>query len=712
MIISEKEKRKINKKKNIKEWFLLITTFNFMLSVFAPIEAYYSNKNEFWFGIWQIVGVAAIVFIIVEAVLIIIFGFLYNTKIAPYYYVFLTFLMIYVYIQGNYIPRNYGVLNGTDILWNQYAKYGVASVVLAVVCLILCGIVIWKFEKLIFKLGSCLSIFIFTIQVVTLLTFAVRDVITLPDNSNIPRVVTDNRMFELSENNNIIVFVLDTFDGAYFNDLLDTDYITYSNILKDFTYYKDTLGAYPTTKGALPNILTGVWYENEQPYAAYVESAYVNNNIYKCFNEKKYSVGIYTSELYLSSDIHQYENVELGTYKIKNKLDFINSMYKIVAFNYVPHQWKRWFYFDSSEFESLKESTVGHSAYSADVKGFEDKLNKEGITVSKMGNCFRLYHLDGVHPPYTFGKDLTTNADMIYDANDEAAGNCMLLKEYFSQLMKSGVYDNATIVIMADHGSGGYAQNPIFLIKNRNETHDFKISDVAMSYEYLPDIWIALINGKVVDETFIKECTEKGEDRRFLYYAWDNSWDRDYLPTMSEMFAKGIANEMGNMVFTGTQYKSETQYCSYSLGTELLFTEEATANAYGTFGFSVNEGFGTWTNGSQSMLDFDIKGEDCNNLLLTIESNIFGTQQEVLIYANDHQVADVMFYGLEKKEFVIPNEYIKDGVIRITMEYPDAVAPHDIDKNSTDRRQLALSMRSVKLESTDRAFILTDQIIK
>lgn len=354
----------------------------------------------------------------------------------------------------------------------------------------------------------------FLVQIVTLLTLVIQDAINLSDNDCDFKVVTDYKMLNLSGNSNVIVFILDAFDGEYFNYLLDKDYNMYSDVFEDFTYYKDTLGAYPTTKGALPQILTGVWYENEMPYADYVENAYMNNNIYKCFEENAYSVGIYTGRRYLSSNIDKYENVELGTYKIGNKLDFINNLYKMVAFNYAPHQWKKFFFYDSTNFESQKKLASKHSAYSGDVQTFERKLNIDGIAAFEKNNCFRLYHLEGTHAPYTFGENLVTDENIEYTPYDEAAGCCMLVKKYINKLKDLGIYDNTTIVIMADQGGIGYSQSPIYLVKNRNQTHDFKISDIPMSYEYLPNIWTALIDGVMVDETFVKNCVgrEKIED--------------------------------------------------------------------------------------------------------------------------------------------------------------------------------------------------------
>lgn len=179
---------------------------------------------------------------------------------------------------------------------------------------------------------------------------------------------------------------------------------------------------------------------------------------------------------------------------------------------------------------------------------------------------------------------------------------------------------------------------------------------------------------------------------------------------MLEAYANDPAYETTNIMFSGMQFDSEKRVYPYTLGEELAFTSEATANPYCISGFSANEGHGTWTNSEHSILGFDIKGQKYNNLLLTIESGISGSQQEVLVYAYDHQIADISFAGFEKKELIIPQEYVKDGSVRIVMRFPDAVAPRNIDENNKDSRKLALHMISVKLESTDEEFSLYDQI--
>ena len=56
---------------------------SFMLMVFAPIEIYYSNQDQFWFEIKQLIPVVACLFVLLFIVSLIILGimFLINTKV-------------------------------------------------------------------------------------------------------------------------------------------------------------------------------------------------------------------------------------------------------------------------------------------------------------------------------------------------------------------------------------------------------------------------------------------------------------------------------------------------------------------------------------------------------------------------------------------------------------------------------------------------------
>lgn len=94
----------------------------------------------------------------------------------------------------------------------------------------------------------------------------------------------------------------------------------------------------------------------------------------------------------------------------------------------------------------------------------------------------------------------------------------VMLEEYLLQLQELGVYDNSTIIIMSDHGTGYNAQ-PIFFIKRQNEHHDtLQQTNAPITYkEFVPTI-VQLLG---------EDYTEYGES---IYDFSENQWrERVYL---------------------------------------------------------------------------------------------------------------------------------------------------------------------------------------
>jgi len=455
---------------------------------------------------------------------------------------------LFLYIQGNFIPRNYGVLNGVAIDWEKYIHYKIASIILLVFAILL-GIFLGYIKENAYKFGYYASLFIILIQLITISFLFIQKNLLAEKSIYIKDfVVTDKDIFNLSKSkNNIVIFILDSFDSAQLLNFIESDTgKQYTEVLEDFTYYPDTLSSYPTTKGALPHILTGVKYQNEQPYTEYIQEAYSDNKIYELLEKQEYSVGVYAQAMYLS-DSYDYINVTQGSYSIGDWKKFESMIYKLVAFNYMPHQLKKFFWINTDDFDQLKRIPSGDHSYSHEMQKVNETLLRQGISVGNAKKCFRIYYTDGTHPPYTFGTDLVSSADVIYTVEDEVAGNLSFLKSFLQELKNKDIYDNTAIIVLADHGQYNLCQNPLFMMKNISEKHEFIISNQEMSFEFLPNIFEAIISGKNVDEKYIENCLKTAGKRSFMYYSWDNSWNKQYLPPILEMECEGNANNPDNL---------------------------------------------------------------------------------------------------------------------------------------------------------------------
>jgi hypothetical protein len=485
-----------------------------------------------------------------------------KTKIYDYFYIILLWVFIGLYIQGNYIPRNYGLLDGSTIEWEQYTKYAVASLV--IIGMVILGIVITciKGRNIALKIGSWIFSFVTAMLLVTLVTLSIKNFDTVTSLTDEQYVVTEKSMLSLSEEKNIVVILLDQFGSDVFLEMLESEEgDEIREKLVDFTYYPDTVGAYPVTPTSLAYILTGEWYENQEKYDDYVKNAYSKTTLYSTLQEQGYDVGVYTNRSYLdsSNDYNTYVNVGQGRYKVSNYKHFVADIYKLVAFNYVPHQLKKYFVIytdDLNKWRTLK-SKDGENVYTQSTVDFYDNLVKERISIDNSVYSFRFYHLDGVHGPHTFGKDLKSDTQESYTRYDEGLGCVTVVNEYMNQLKELGVYENTAVVVMADHSYNReytLGRNPIFMVKNFGETHEFEVSDKQLSYEDLQATFISLATDEVMPNSIWSEEIDNRTERRFLWYDNGTYQVDGFVPDTWEYMVTEPAYEPDSMTPTKKIY--------------------------------------------------------------------------------------------------------------------------------------------------------------
>ncbi len=706
------------REKKLSTWIIVNGVLLFMFCVFAPIDAYFANSEEFWFSLSQMFIINFVIFIALLGSSYLMGCIICRTKVLDIGIYIIFFFLIFFYIQGNYIPRKYGVLNGENIVWRNYNGYAIASIVVALACLLVTFLIIIKGGGRSKKIIEKIAIFIFLIQTVTICVLIVKNgIATVKTNRNNELIVTSENLYKVSDKKNVIVFILDTYDGEYFQELYKEDAEKQNKIFENFTYYKDTLGGYPTTKASIPLILTGERYYNDIPYDKYIEEAHNNSKIFDQFRKNDYEIDIYTEGLFLGKDASKYSNVYTGKYIISNPLTFAKEIYKLIAFNYMPHHFKRFFMTNTQAFQTLKETSLGQqSAYSANVVEFANKLRELGLTRDNNHNIFKIIHLDGVHLPATFDERLIEDGGD-YSYLDEAIGNNAMLKSYFEEMKKIGVYDNSTIIIMADHGHIGYSQNPIFMIKNPGEKHDFAISNEKMSYDYLRDIWLAIADGDKVDENFISyENSKMGGLRKFIFYRWDDSWNRKYMPAMEEMYCQGYAFESSSLLPTGNCYYAEKEDYKYTLGSKLEFINKGDRRVYNYVRYGVSNGQLM----NKAQLLFDLDGDYDNiEVIIKTSKDSYGIFS---VLSNENTITELNMSckNDESISFVIPNKYINNGKVDLSfVKYgtnsiddaftPSSVVIESILIKSTDKNEEYNEQKDVFAYTLGREISLTAQ---
>ena len=104
--------------------------------------------------------------------------------------------------------------------------------------------------------------------------------------------------------------------------------------------------------------------------------------------------------------------------------------------------------------------------------------------------------MDGMHYPITMNENIQRVGEDDTDMYRQGVGSLRIVAEYLDQMKKLGVYDQATIIITADHGKWDLSadidkpSSPILLVKPaetpREAAVPLRISDVPTGHIDMP----------------------------------------------------------------------------------------------------------------------------------------------------------------------------------------------------------------------------------
>lgn len=556
--------------KKIFSVFAITLMFTFTIFFFAPLELYLSNKNYFFFGGEEVVPFALLFFATGFVVASFIFCVIYKISIRMCN-ILLTVFWAFgfsLYVQGNYVITDYGVMDGTVIDWGQFKKEGIISVVTfcgIIVIAILIGYLI-KFDRF-NNISKIISICVVLVQVTTLTTLLISE-----NGLKKPMeyISTCDGELELSNDENFIILMLDSFDSQAFGKILkDENSEEYKEILTDFTYYPDTVGCFSWTDLAFPAIISGENYRNDFTYGEYLEKAYTDSPLLNRLNRDNWYSGVYTTSLLPQSDVvKKIDNCQRITRTVSSHKRLAGYMYKLVAFRYLPQPLKKYLWFYPDDMRTSLECAKGDGI---DIYGFDNFVFYDKIptmTGDKKDKVFQFYHIDGTHPPFTTTKDFTINPDKIKDFGqegiyDEARGMMILINSFLEKMKQEGVYQNSTIIIMADHGYIDLRQSPLLMVKGKNENHPFEQLNTQISYEDLQPAFANILNGKNTAKTIFPIPENENRSRIYTYYEWYVDMGPDsHTRDITEYEVTGNAWDLNNIKKTGNIYHYEEKKIS------------------------------------------------------------------------------------------------------------------------------------------------------
>lgn len=666
---SEKETGKMKKELL---WLSILLAFN--LCIFPPCELYLSNINEFWFSFVDIIPII-ITSALTTLIVINIMGYVLPYKL---YYVFFSMLFgcaMAAYIQGNYLNNNYGVLDGKNILWSEYSTRGKIS--LAVWGIVIASVVwiSYKYKNHIQKIIKITCIVLIIMQAAALV-FMVCNASKKKVNGY---VASTNGLFEYSTEQNIVVMCLDTFDSNVFSEMIK-EYPEYEKIFKDFTFYDNTSGMYPTTKASIPYILTGIPYENQETYDEYLSKAYQKAELFDNLEANDFQYSIYTTYGINDTILEKCANGIQNSASISSYKELGTLLYKASLFKYVPQQAKQLCWIYTADFETVKKAkdnvAATYNAANSNFDFIELMSNLDWKTTPQ--KQFKFIHLRGLHEPYDMNENMQQVEKSTY--MEQGLGLANLIKEYIENLKKIDAYNNTCLIILADHGSSAfstYCQSPLCLIKEAEVTRDtLTVDSVPLSFSALSQIYLNQIenNSSTTLTQVIHELAEN--ERRFLHYDWDDKWDADYMPAMREYYIGEDVNDTSCFVSTGKTYTSKLP--EIQIDKALLFYKDKSANDYFLQGLKIPGDEYTWTYGNSGIVRCTTDKRE--NIYVVLKYAKTNGKQHLKISLGDNILYDQFLSQNGSIFFTIPGNLIQEleGFIELYFEYDKVPSNKDV----------------------------------
>ena len=524
-------KKGVSHFKNILPAIILSIVISFMFLIFEPISLYANNINDFWFDLYDMLPLLIVKFllstlILATALIICYYVAIKLFKKISFYYILLSIifcLFLITYIQGNFLAGSLPGINGEVFNWRQYKLESIISVILWLIVFIASYFIIKKVKLP--KFVSYISPITGAIFVMLLVSLTASLLTTDAFKDKFTSKATFDYYNQVSSDRNFFIFLVDAVDSRSFDQLLK-DNPDYQNTFKDFTYYQDTVSYYPYTRDCIPYIFSQIPNHNETDFSEYSQMAFASSDIIQTLNKDNYNMYFYDNDIIINQETASiFKNMSDKT-KI-NQDNFFSEIARYDLFKYLPYPLKGKPHIENLSFwrSDLEDGKVDFE--------WKDKVNYDIYNNEELevvdNKVFHFIHLEGAHIWFNLDENLNPIDKTVGTYAQKQTATFKVIKAYLDRLKSADAYNNASIVIMADHGykDGVWEYdyinnrfNPILYIKGVDETHSkMHRSDKPISFEDFRGAFKDLYNGKPSTELF--SDIESPRDRTIIYYVWN-----------------------------------------------------------------------------------------------------------------------------------------------------------------------------------------------
>lgn len=455
----------------------IILLWTVTVLIFEPNQLLLNNLEEFSIPYWDFLGIMSIQGGILIVVYTLIGVFVLSKSQLRAFGTVIFGITVGGYVQGNFLNGEMLLMDGTVQTWTNLQKWINSIIWFAIIVAAIFMNYNVKHKKICKRIVQVVCGYICLMQLLSLVFIIATT--KFPDEET-EFVLTSDKMLELDEENNVIVFVLDWFDRQIMNDIEEQS-PDFTQKLKDFTDYTNTTSCYPFTSLSIPYLLTGIEWEYGMEAAEYCEYAYQNSHLLDDMEHQDYSIGIYTDSVYIG-DCAKHKLLNYSDEIIK-KLSFKKAFYVMndtSKYKMAPFAAKQFYFYTTDDIDEIVAND-GEYSINNDII-FHNALQKNKLsfdTTKDYSGAFRFYHLKGAHPLFTMNdefEEVKENGTQL----SQSRGALKIVYEYIDEMKKLGIYDNATIIITADHG-----QNRNVMRKSEIST-DYDMTSTPILFVKLP----------------------------------------------------------------------------------------------------------------------------------------------------------------------------------------------------------------------------------
>lgn len=611
----------------------------------------------------------------------------------------LLLLAILFWLQSDIFSISYGVLDGSEIDFENFDLRGVWELVILAVAIILSLLVHQLINK---HLVSVVAL----IMLGQVLIAGVNAFNEPQDKAIISKV--DVEFFNYSSDKNIIIIVLDTFGGNVFQDIL-LKYPEFKDQYQGFVSYTDAISNYPATKGSLPSLLTGKMIPKDIETADFIENDVGQKGLPAFYRDKGYEVSVisvfswfrnFFPERFMSEpplhpgDLKKYNGALLFDYSL---------------FRFVPHYLKEVVYKEGNWLVSSLVSTHTEvpSTGPEQANLFLEMMTDKAV-IADATERFKLIHVKTPHPKFVFDKAcqknvLPTGNSAHYYMEQQSICALKKLGALLMKYKEMGLYDNSLIVVTSDHGTRLFNDRSLtgfpsyfemnsagimFMIKGVGQNDQFRQVNQPFSLIKLFDALIDPAKHNTKYDNLL--------DLNRLFYAFPNGF-KGAPKMMQDAPLYQVDADYHNNNSWKLQELVVNGCSTSSIPIKMTFKTNAREQYCGVFGFGPAEanGKGAWTESVDARIVFNpelLNDEDASlySLEIVFEPKLFAHRDQfnISIMLNDKVIGEQMVNnaGVQSITFKFPTEFFNSSgnqVLRLSM--PDIKSEYEMGLGRNSR---------------------------